>query len=216
MRLRPLVLAALVCAASTLHAQEPAPPAGWTVSRWSTGGDSSVSFVEMAPGWHVTTGARAVLYDSATSASGNYALEAELFLFPGSAGEHYGIFVGGQRYGRWVPRYLHLAIDRAGGVFVYEVYGDKIVEHVNTARHEAVAAHTGGEGPVKNVLRIEVNAAAVRFLVNGQEVKSVPRAMFEPVELEGLVGLWVGAGMNLHVSRFDLTRHLAPQPAASH
>jgi hypothetical protein len=57
-----------------------------------------MTFVTMAPGWHVTTGPAALLYhpDYRTKNMDNFAVEAEIFLFPGTSQEEYGIFIGGK------------------------------------------------------------------------------------------------------------------------
>lgn len=45
----------------------------------------------MPPGWHITTGPGAVLYDPARVADGPFTLEAELFLFPGGNQDGFGV-----------------------------------------------------------------------------------------------------------------------------
>jgi hypothetical protein len=67
--------------------------------------------------------------------------------------------------------------------------------------------------PVKNALRVDVGAAAIDVDVNGQRVLSLPR---DRAEVDGRVGLRIGAGLNLHVTTFDVTYRLAPprRPAA--
>ncbi|HET7218166.1 MAG TPA: hypothetical protein VFJ02_08955, partial [Vicinamibacterales bacterium] len=53
-------------------------------------------FVQMPPGWHVTTGPGVLLYPATHGdVSGNFAVEADVFLFPGDSTEEYGVFVGG-------------------------------------------------------------------------------------------------------------------------
>ena len=43
-------------------------------------------FVQMPPGWHITTGPGAILYPSAHGeAEGNFSVETEIHLFPGTA-----------------------------------------------------------------------------------------------------------------------------------
>jgi hypothetical protein len=55
------------------------------------------------------------------------------------------------------------------------------------------------------VLRIEAEAMAVTFLVNGQKVAEVPR---EGASFDGILGLRVGENLNLH-HNLDLTHRLA-------
>lgn len=79
-------------------AQDGAAPPGWQVrlDRTEQAAPDEVSFVEMAPGWHVTTGPAAILYDGGTRAAGDYRIESEIFLFdPGERNEGFGVFFGG-------------------------------------------------------------------------------------------------------------------------
>jgi hypothetical protein len=73
-------------------------------------------------------------------------------------------------------------------------------------RHDAVKPGDAKE-PVANVLRVVAEAAEVTMEVNGKPVLSVPRG---EVELDGLFGFRAGADVNLHASRLDATRLLAP------
>ena len=65
-------------------------------------------FVQMPPGWHVTTGPGVLLYPTANGdAAGNFSIEAEIFLFPESTAEEYGVFLGGRSIdGTEPPVYL--------------------------------------------------------------------------------------------------------------
>ena len=107
MRTNWLMLAAGLVLTSTALTAGQKTPADW---KWRIdGGNGSVTdaaeprngemtFVTMAPGWHVTTGPAALLYhpDYRTKNMDNFAVEAEIFLFPGTSQEEYGIFIGGK------------------------------------------------------------------------------------------------------------------------
>ncbi len=67
--------------------------------------------------------------------------------------------------------------------------------------HEAITEHESGEGTADNVLAVEAAAEEVRFLVNGQEVTSLPRAQ---IDCEGAVGLRVNHNLDIHVSRLEI------------
>jgi hypothetical protein len=60
---------------------------------------------------------------------------------------------------------------------------------------------------VKNVFRVEANPAEVVFSVNGSVVTKHPRGS---VVMDGPFGLRIGKGVNVHISRLDLTHRLAP------
>ena len=53
-------------------------------------------YVDMPPGWHITTGPAAILWDPATTASGDFRIESETLLFdPEGRREAFGFFFGG-------------------------------------------------------------------------------------------------------------------------
>jgi hypothetical protein len=69
--------------------------------------------------------------------------------------------------------------------------------------HPAILEHKQGpDEVVKNTLAVEVGGAAIRFLVNDQEVATVPRSA---IDADGVVGLRVNHNLNLHVSELTVT-----------
>ena len=56
----------------------------------------AIFFVAMRPGWHITQGPGSIFYQPDYQARGNFAIEAEIFLFPDSSAEEYGLFTGGR------------------------------------------------------------------------------------------------------------------------
>jgi hypothetical protein len=78
-------------------------------------------FVQMPPGWHVTTGPGVLLYPSAHGdVGGNFSLEAEIFLFSGESSEEYGVFLGGHDIeGAATPDYSALVLRRDGQARCY-------------------------------------------------------------------------------------------------
>jgi hypothetical protein len=72
-------------------------------------------------------------------------------------------------------------------------------------KHPAITTWAGkGEaGTAKNVLVVEVEPDVVRFQVNGSEVASLPR---DRIDADGVVGLRVNHGVNVHVSSLVVTK----------
>ncbi|HUF48790.1 MAG TPA: hypothetical protein VMM93_13315 [Vicinamibacterales bacterium] len=222
--MKPMVLAALLSAALL------APPSAQfktpTDWKWRTDGPAALVvegskttevaagrewfFVAMPPGWHVTTGPGAVLYPPDYLGRGNFGVEAEVFLFPGESQEGYGVFAGGRdlEEGR-APSYLAFVARRDGraGIFVRTAAG--LTPLVDWVENDAVLPNLGGTDAVKNVLRVEVGPAEIQFSANGKPIASTPRT---PHDLAGHVGFRVGARVNLHASRLDVTYRLAPVP----
>lgn len=200
----------LACAAVPLGAQQPSSPTAW---RWVLDGargsaeqHSAFEFSPMPPGWHVTTGPGAVLFDPRNRADGRYIVEAEMFLFPGTSQEGYGVFVGGADLEDGQPGYTAFVVRRDGSAAVVQRRAGTDTLLVPWTRHEAVVAHSG-DGTAKNILRVVAEPATVTFLANDRELARLARAS---LPLDGILGLRVGAGVNLHTSRLDLTHRLAP------
>lgn len=214
MSLRSLVLVSVVCGAATapLAAQQPAAASTWRAvvdpSRpaGQAAADTGVEFAPMPPGWHVTTGPGVIVFDARKRAEGRFVVEAEMFLFPGASQEGYGVFVGGADLEGGRPGYTAFVVRRDGSAAVVQRRAGADTLLLPWTRHEAVVAHPG-QGTTKNVLRIVADAATVTFLANDRELVTLPRS---PLRLEGVIGLRVGAGVNVHASRFDLTYRLAP------
>lgn len=181
-----------------------APPASWRV-RSDSAPDKPIYYVEMPPGWHITTGPGSILHDPTYVAQGRFALETEIFLFPGTSQEGYGLFAGGtQLDGDAV--YVAFLLRRDGSAAIESRAGGQSTPVRAWTRHDSIKPGDSKE-PVANVLRIVAEAADVTLEVNGKPVLTVPRA---DVTLDGAFGFRAGADVNLHVSRLDVTRLLAP------
>jgi hypothetical protein len=208
-----LVLSFLVAAggAATPAQQFPAPP-GW---KWVTDDTARIVttldppegawlFGTMAPGWHITTRPGVILFEPTYSTRGRFVVESESFLFPGDSTSGFGVFVGGGDLdGK--PRYVAFLIRRDGSAAIEAVEAGRVTPlHPWTKTAAVLPGHP--KDTAKNVIRVEAEAAAVAFLVNGDKVAEVPRT---GGHFDGVVGLRVGAGLNLHVTNLDLTHRLA-------
>lgn len=194
-------------AAAAQETEEGAPdlPAGWEVRTDRGQPAAEVAFEEMAPGWHVTTGPAAILWRPGTTASGSYRAEAEVFLFdPGDRREGYGILVGGTDLRGEDQAYTYFLLRRDGRYLVKRRDGSDTSVLRDWTEHPAVVAweeRDEGAETVRNVLAVEAGPDEVAFLVNGEEVHRLPR---EGLQLDGVVGLRVNHGLNLHVSRLEV------------
>jgi hypothetical protein len=207
-----MVLGSIAVVAAT---QEPAapkpagdggltPPAGWRV-RSDAPPAKPIYYVEMPPGWHITTGPGSILHDPSYVAQGRFVLETEIFLFPGTSQEGYGLFAGGRQLDT-DPTYVAFLVRRDGSAAIESQAAGRTTPVRAWTRHDAVKAGDAKE-PVANVLRVVAEAVDVTLEVNGKPVLSVPRGA---VSLDGLFGFRAGADVNLHASRLDATRLLAP------
>jgi len=210
-----ITVLAIVCAPTPGRAQL-ITPSHWT---WVTDAparlvtqqdvpDSSWRFVSMPPGWHVTTGPGTTLFDPDYEARGRFSLEAKIFLFPNPTDEGYGLFAGGRALETDSGSALAFLIRRDGAAAVARIAGGAL-EFVRPWQATTGVRPHEGTGTVENVLRVSAEADELFYLVNGDTVAVVPRASGA---VEGIFGLRVGAGLNLHISYLDHIQHLA-QPA---
>jgi len=204
-----LAAAALIALAARPSTAQLPRPANWRVLVDGAVRDT-VHYVQMPPGWHITTGPGSLLFDPAYQAAGRYAVEIEVFLFPGTSQSGYGVFVGGSALDGAQPSYLAFVARRDGHASLERVTGGTRTAVLPWAPNAAVKAHPGGDEPVKNVLRLSVERDSVVLEANGVRVAAVPRG---DLALDGVFGFRAGPDVNLHASRLDHTRRLAPAPA---
>jgi hypothetical protein len=200
-------VAAGLCAVRgcAVRSQELKPPPEWRVQS-DKPTDKPAYYVEMPPGWHVTTGAPSILYDPSYVADGRFAIETEMFLFPGDSQDGYGLFAGGTDLDGKAPAYTAFLLRRDGsaGIVARAKGQGRVVRE--WVKHDAVTPGDQKDS-VKNVLRIVAESAEVTFEVNGKPVVTVQR---NELAVDGTFGFRVGNDVNLHVSRLDLTRPFAP------
>jgi hypothetical protein len=200
MRLALFFLAASLMAAP-VAGQEYERPANWKVRFDRPAPDSALYFVSMEPGWHITTGPAGILYDPERKAAGNYLLRSEIHLFPGERREGFGVFVGGNNLDSQDQSYTYFLIRKDGRFLVKRRNGAETQILTPWTEHAAIVKHDGGEGTAKNTLGVECDVEMVHFLVNDEKVASLPRA---DVEVDGVVGLRVNHGLNVHVTELTI------------
>lgn len=206
--------AVCVLAATTISAQLKTP-ADW---KWRFDGPGSVVdadkpkptetyFVAMPPGFHVTTGPATLLYHPDYQTKGNFAVEAEIFLFPGTSQDEYGVFLGGKGLSpSETPTYVAFVARRDGKGAIVRRDGTAIVDW---KANEGILPHPGGDGTAKNILRVDAGVTDITFSANGKEVAKIPRT---GLNLDGHFGFRFGKDINVHASRLDVTHKLAPVP----
>ena len=217
-RMTVLVLTLVGCIPTGLDAQL-TTPGDWKwrqdapapLAKGATMEPGSWVFVQMPPGWHVTTGPGVLLYPTLNGdASGNFSLEADIFLFPGDSREEYGLFLGGQAVDdASAPDYVAVVLRRDGHAAILRRSSGQTTALADWQRHDAIVAYKEGPDAVKNSLRVDVDPSTIALSVNGAKVASIPR---QALKTDGRIGFRVGKDMNLHIATLNVTRKLAPVP----
>jgi hypothetical protein len=199
----PLLLGSVVPAAA-----QSSRPASWRVLVDAPGKDSAVTYSTMPPGWHVTTGPGALLFDPAWQLGTTGVVHAEIFLFPDSGPAEYGVFFVSSGDLRDAARHFTAVLlrrDGRVGIFRHTARGvDTVMAW--TANAAIVGLDADAKDAVKNVMRVERSPAGASVSVNGATVATLPGGSVGASS--GQAGLRVGEKMNLHVSKFEVRREM--------
>src|SRR5262245_17289986 len=190
-------LLAFALLTSSLAAQ--APP-GWKVRADDGKADlAKLSFEEMKPGFHVTTGPAVILWNPENTATGNFTIDSEIFFFRESSRdtEAYGVLLGGKDL-EGAADYVYFMLRNDGKYLVKHRAGNGDTHLISEwSASDAIAVHKGTDGTVKNVVSVAAVTDSVRFSVNGKQVAAYSRTHMKP---DGIAGIRVNHGLNLHVS----------------
>jgi hypothetical protein len=162
-----------------------------------------IYFVAMTPGWHITTGPRAIFWHPGSTARGDFRAAAKIHLFePGERNEAYGLFFGGGGLDGDTPAYDYFVLRNSGEFLIKRRRGEATEVIRDWAPHEAIVRHTPEtEGTAINTLAIVALGNEVSFEVNGVTVAELTRA---DVTTDGLLGLRVNHHLNLHVATLSV------------
>ena len=204
-----LSLAAAAGASTAASAQAAGVPAGWVVrtDAASVGHAAAerVQFVTMKPGFHVTTGPAAILYDSTLRASGDWRLETTIHLFdPGARAEGFGVFFGGQNLASAAPRYGYALFRRDGKVMIKARDGASTRTVRDWATNSAIPLWRGGPAgsSVKYPIVVEAKGDRVSVWIGATQVLDAPRS---ELPTDGVVGLRINHSLNVHVEKLTVS-----------
>ena len=205
--MRSFLLLAAVLGIPSVATSQTARPEGWRV-RTDGGASDSVLYDRMPPGWHITTGPAAILYDPANQARGRFAVDAEIHLFPGQGNDGYGVFIGVTNLGEH-ESWTAFLLTRDGSATIEKRQGGSTVVLYPPTKAAPVKPHSGGEGTALNTLRVLVQGDSAIFSANGQRITAISA---RELPVEGVFGFRVGRNVNLHITNLDLVTRLAPFP----
>lgn len=164
---------------------------------------ADIFFVNMTPGWHVTSGPAAIYYHPASVAEGEYAANMDVHLFdPGQRNEAFGFFIGGSNLDGEDLVYDYFLIRNSGEYLIKRRNGSETEMIQDWTSHESINRYTAeSEGSVLNELSVEVRSEDVGFRINGEEVVALSAS---DIMSDGVVGLRVNHALNLHVSNLEI------------
>ncbi len=196
-------MAAMAQEAEKKAAAKKEMPPGWKMRLDDAGAKpDEFQFWTMPPGWHITTGPAAIVYDPAKTASGNFRIESETFLFPGEHPEGVGIIFGGKNLESPAQSYTYFLIRKDARFLIKLREGGETRTLVPWTPHAAIVPHDGSKQTAKNVLAVEAGGETVDFYVNAQKVHSLARAQ---LKADGIVGLRVNHHLNVHITTLHVT-----------
>jgi hypothetical protein len=156
----------------------------------------NVRFLIKGSTMHVTSGPPAIYYTPAMTATGNYTVKATFTQkAEGKHREGYGPIIGGSDLAGEGQRYTYFLLRQDGKFLVKQREGSSTKGVVDWSTHDAIKSF-GEDGQMTNELAVTVGTDTVRFLINGVEVASRPRA---EVDTDGIVGLRVNHNLDIVV-----------------
>jgi hypothetical protein len=167
---------------------------------------ADIYFVNMTPGWHITTGPAGIFYHPANTASGNFTIKSELHFFePGDRNrEAYGVFLGGSDLEGEDQYYVYFLIRNTGEFLIKERMGMETALLQGWTSSSAIIKYEPGvteNSSVMNTLSVNVSNNDVSFYINDDEVASMNTS---DMKTSGTFGLRVNHSINLHISDLSL------------
>jgi len=161
---------------------------------------SDIYFVNMTPGWHITTGPAGIFYHPSNTASGSFSIESEIHFFdPGERNrEGYGIFLGGANLQDDNQEYAYFLLRNTGEFLIKTRNGEETGVVQGWKESDAILKYENKEeSSVLNMLMVKVDEELVRFYINKEEVASVSSS---EIKSDGIFGLRANHSVNLHIS----------------
>ena len=179
-------------------------PVGWK-ARLDNGSTeiAGVNLMQMNGGLHFVTGPAGIYYRPTDQASGAYEVHATFKQMAAATHpEAYGLFIGGSNLDGPDQKYLYFLV-RQGGMFLVKRRAGTATPTINDWTASPSVKPLDASGQAVNTLSIDVGKDKVRFIINGTEVSSVPRAQ---ADADGIVGLRVNHNLNVSAENFGLKK----------
>jgi hypothetical protein len=209
--MRPMRAAAMLLLAPVVAtAQQAAKPVdartlGWQVRSDGNQDIAKLVFVEMKPGWHITTGGVAgIFYRPEMTGVGDYTATMKVYFFgpQSSHPEAYGLLVGGKDLPGATQKYLYFLVRNDGKFLIKSRNGETTTDVVPwTAAPAIKTIAVTDSANILNTLSVQAGKESVQFLINGVIVAAKPR---KDLAVDGVVGMRINHLLNLHVSELSV------------
>lgn len=162
---------------------------------------ADIYFVNMTPGWHITTGPAGIFYHPSNKVTGNYTLHSTIHYFDpkGRNREGYGVFMGGKALEGGDQTYIYFLLRNTGEYLIKERIGEETGVIKTWTASDAINVYEEGieASSVKNELKVQVSGDNLSFYINGAEVASMEKGS---LDTDGTFGMRLNHSVNLHVS----------------
>ena len=190
--------------------QEGPTPAGWSIRPDKPANPTtSVNFVAMGPGMHVTSGNTAAIYwNPANTASGAYTVSATFGVRSTPLHDAIGLIWGGSDLSGDKESYGYFLVygngkftvkHRSGSMSASGPKNTDVHTVVAETENPAIKAAPADGGSASNKLAVKVGADSVRFFVNDAQVAAVD-AKNPMMPSSGIYGFRVNHGISVHVA----------------
>lgn len=205
MKVVTFALALAVCSVTPAIAQEKASsppwPAGW---QGRADGDADIAktkFFVAGGGFHVTSGPAAIFWEP-VQRTGDYRISATFTQTKAPTHpEAYGLFIGGKNLDKPNQEYGYLVIRGDGKYLIKHRAGNEVHMIVDWTDSPALKKQDAN-GQATNTVAFEVKGDFVTALINGTEVKRWEKKYWPG---EGLAGLRVNHGLDIHIEPYAVT-----------
>jgi hypothetical protein len=166
-------------------------------------------FVSMGSGFHATGGPAAIYWNPANNMSGNYTVTGTFTQTKAPAHpESYGLILAGKDLESSNQGYLYFLVRGDGKYLLNHRANDSTVHKIVDWTASDAVKPADANGKATNKLSVVVGADKVSFLVNGTEVVSRPRSVFDGPDhsgTKGIAGLRINHNLDVHIDGFSAT-----------
>lgn len=171
---------------------------------------TSVSFVTMGGGLHVTSGPAAIYYNTRDVGHGIYQVSATFKQSKSMQHEAFGIFIGGSNLQDSTQNYLYFVIKPFDGSMLISHRNGRmntaIVPETPATPEPAINRDSPTDGSASNTLLIHVAKDTVHFLINGKLVKALAKTQLDGASTDGQAGMRINHNINMHIDGWALKK----------